>query len=112
MSDNCIFCKVIKRELGTPIILENDTGIVIDDINPQAPKHFLIIPKLHVANILEALPQVNLNRLTELVGLVVEKESLDKGFRLVVNTGELGGQTVEHLHFHLLSGRHMQWPPG
>ncbi len=112
MDDNCIFCKVITGNLKVPIIHENETGIAINDINPMAPQHFLIIPKFHVANILESGSLINLNKLFELVNLLVTEQELHNGFRLVVNTGDDGGQTVQHLHVHLLAGRNLKWPPG
>ena len=110
---DCIFCKIARGEIGT-LIYEDDTVAAFNDANPQAPVHILIVPKIHVANIAE-LNDKNLaaHIFTDVVPELAKKTGVDKsGFRLVVNTGDDGGQTVNHLHVHLLGGRSMTWPPG
>ncbi len=110
---DCIFCKIARGELGT-LIYEDETVAAFNDANPQAPVHVLIVPKIHVANITE-LADKNLaaHIFTEVVPKIAQKTGVDKnGFRLVVNTGDEGGQTVNHLHVHLIGGRKMTWPPG
>jgi diadenosine tetraphosphate (Ap4A) HIT family hydrolase len=113
MSD-CIFCKLASHEIPTDVVYEDDRIFVFRDMSPQAPVHVLIIPKKHIPS---------LDELTEedagLMGYILEKvkeiaalTGLDNGYRLVVNCGEDGMQTVKHLHFHLLGKRMMKWPPG
>jgi histidine triad (HIT) family protein len=111
-SADCIFCKIIKREIPSKPVLEGDEFIAIADLNPQAPTHVLVMPKKHFANIKEVTDAGELGRLYQAAVKVAEKEGLGKGFRLVANTGDDGGQTVHHLHIHVLGGRFMGWPPG
>ncbi len=110
MSD-CIFCKIIAGEIPSPRVYEDDKIIVINDLNPGAPVHALVIPKEHSENILTAKPEIVSYvhaKLPELVKLLGVEE---KGFRIVINTGEEGGQSVPHLHFHILGGKELGWPP-
>lgn len=111
----CIFCEIVKGEMSAEIKGTNSHAIAFNDMNPQAPKHILIIPKKHISSTRE----LNSNNIVVLkhMGLLaneisVEKGFSEKGYRWVINTGKYGGQTVNHLHLHLLSGRHMLWPPG
>ncbi|MDE4541592.1 histidine triad nucleotide-binding protein [Thermoanaerobacterium sp. R66] len=114
MSD-CIFCKIINREIESKIIYEDDYVVAFPDINPQAPVHLLIVPKAHIDSPLD-IDDSN----KELVGHVyviakklAKQYGIDsKGYRIVSNCGDDGGQTVHHIHFHLLGGRFMTWPPG
>ncbi len=114
MSD-CIFCKIASGQIPTNYIYEDEKVVAFNDIEPQAPHHILIIPKEHISSALE----IN-NDNGDIVShifcvaskIAKEKGFADKGFRLVNNCGEHGGQTVGHLHFHLLAGRYLQWPPG
>ena len=113
MSD-CIFCKIANKEIDSQLIFEDDKIVAFRDLNPQAPQHILIIPKKHFANILEVddkelAAHIFVDVIPKIAKLVGVESS---GFRLVINTGNDGGQTVEHLHIHLLGGRNMQWPPG
>lgn len=111
MSD-CIFCKIISGTIATPKIYEDDVFIVIKDINATAPCHLLLIPKIHTDNILTTPPEVIshiCSKLNEITGVAQIK---DAGFRVVINTGANGGQTVNHLHLHLLGGRELTWPAG
>lgn len=110
---DCIFCKIARGEIGK-LIYEDETVAAFNDASPQAPVHVLIVPKVHVTNITE-LADKNLaaHIFTEVVPKIAQDTGVDKtGFRLVVNTGDEGGQTVNHLHIHLLGGRKMMWPPG
>ncbi len=113
--ESCLFCKIIKKEIPAEIIDENDHAIFIKDISPQAPEHFLAIPRKHYPSI-QAIPPEDHTLLKELMVSVAEfvkAHKLDeKGYRLVLNSGERSGQTVFHIHIHILSGRAMQWPPG
>lgn len=116
MNDNCIFCRIAKKEIPTQAVYEDDLVIAFNDIEPQAPVHVLVIPKEHKDNIL-ALEKdgtaLAAHIITVAVPEIAKKLELDKkGFRLVVNTGEDGGQTVGHLHVHILGGRSLAWPPG
>lgn len=111
----CIFCEIVKKNIPANIVYESDDILAFEDISPQAPTHILIIPKKHVANILEIESNDGklLENLLEAIRELVSKLNLkDRGFRVVTNTGDEGGQTVHHLHFHLLGGRPLSWPPG
>jgi histidine triad (HIT) family protein len=114
MSD-CIFCKIIKGEIPAPRIYEDEHALVFNDINPQAPVHMLAIPRDHYASVHE-VPATRMEIITHLfaaVNKVIESKGLDKkGYRLVVNSGDIAGQAVPHIHVHILSGRAMKWPPG
>lgn len=112
MSENCIFCKIVRKEIPSKLIKEDDEYFAINDINPQAPTHILIIPKEHVDNIVQFQSMEKLGRLFQKAKELVEIAGLKNGFRLVINTGDDGGQTVNHLHIHLLGGRALKWPPG
>jgi histidine triad (HIT) family protein len=109
---NCIFCKIIDRQIPSNIVSEDETYVAIRDVNPQGPTHILILPKNHIANITQAKDAQSLGSLFMKVGEIAKSEKLDKGFRTVINTGDDGGQTVDHLHIHLIGGRPMLWPPG
>lgn len=113
MLNNCIFCQIVKREKKAKILYEDEIVLAFYDINPQAPYHILVIPKKHIENLLEIGEEDR-----EILGhifWVINKISKDlcfSSFRVVTNTGREVGQSVFHLHFHLLSGRRMGWPPG
>lgn len=103
---DCIFCKIIKKEIPSTIILENDSLIAIKDINPQAPVHILIMSKKHFSTILECKDKGLLGDMLSMGSQAAEKLGVSKkGFRVVINTNADGGQTVFHLHMHLLAGR-------
>ena len=113
--DNCIFCKIIKGEIPSKKIYEDDEVLAFHDITPQAPVHFLIIPKRHIANLSETEPEdcALLGRLLlKARELAAQLGCGEKGFRLVINCKSHGGQTVDHLHLHILGGRYLKWPPG
>lgn len=113
--EDCIFCKIIKKQIPSKLVYEDDKVIGFNDISPKAPIHIVIIPKEHIAD-LNCLSEEQ----AELIGhifIAAKKIALslgiaESGYRLVTNCGEHGGQTVQHIHFHLLGGRMLQWPPG
>ncbi|MDR1996996.1 MAG: HIT domain-containing protein [Candidatus Margulisbacteria bacterium] len=106
----CIFCQIINKEIPSAPVYEDANVLVIPDISPQAPLHWLIIPKIHTESLSSVLPDQALACLLVIQRLV--KEKAVKDYRIVVNTGAEAGQSVPHLHFHLLSGRSLAWPPG
>ncbi len=110
--ENCIFCRIIAGEIPSGKVYEDDTIFAFKDIQPQAPIHILIIPKLHCSSVLDAEPVTVAHMISVANGLAKDMGLDDKGFRLVINTGKDGGQSVGHLHLHLLGGRSLQWPPG
>ncbi len=113
MPESCLFCRMVKGEIPADVVARTDDAIAFRDISPKAPKHLLVIPKRHVASLDEADHSIDLDALMRLAAQVARNEGLAKsGYRVVVNTGEDGGQTVNHLHLHLLGGRQMTWPPG
>ena len=109
-----LFEKIIAREIPAAIVYEDDSVLAFRDINPQAPVHVLIVPKKPVARIAEARTddQQLLGYLLLQAAEVARRLDLKNGYRLVINNGADGGETVEHLHIHILGGRHMAWPPG
>ncbi|MDX2107894.1 MAG: histidine triad nucleotide-binding protein [Candidatus Melainabacteria bacterium] len=113
---NCIFCKIVKGEIPSKFLLETQDVVAFNDISPQAPTHVLIIPREHVKDISKlsesAADRALLGTLFQQAAELALKLKLENGFRLVVNTGDEGGQTVHHLHLHLIGGRQMIWPPG
>ena len=109
-----LFEKIINKEISADILYEDDLAIIINDINPQAPTHLLIIPKKVIPKLSDATAEDKevLGHLMLLAGKIAEDLGLDETFRLVVNNGVKAGQSVFHLHLHLLSGRNLSWPPG
>lgn len=109
-----IFSKIIRREIPADIVYEDDLAIAFRDVNAQAPVHILVIPKKPIPKLADAQPedQALLGHLLLVVQRVAAQEGLTQGYRTVINTGEDGGQTVYHLHLHILGGRFMAWPPG
>ena len=112
MSENCIFCKIAKKEIQTKLIFENEEFVAFNDIKPVSPTHVLVIPKKHYSNMLEVKENDTLGKLLNTVKEVANQLQLNEGFRTVINTGDNGGQTVHHLHIHILGGRFHKWPPG
>jgi len=110
--NSCIFCRIIQGQLSSNIVWQDDSAIAIRDLNPQAPSHILVIPREHMSDITECKDSQILGSLFHKTSIVAAQEGLNKGFRIVVNTGSDGGQTVAHLHIHVLGGRAMSWPPG
>ncbi len=115
MSNDCIFCKIITGKVRAEIVDQNQYVLAFRDINPQAPTHILIIPKKHISSSRE-LKKINIKYFSEMTFLAqkiaIDEEIFKEGYRLVINTGDNGGQTVNHIHLHLLGGRKMNWPPG
>ena len=113
--EGCIFCKIIKKEIPANTVFEDEKMIAFNDINPQAPLHILLIPKEHFPSLNE-IPEEKKNILSHLLlkarQIAQEKGIAEKGYRIVLNTARDSGQDVLHIHFHLLAGRRMQWPPG
>lgn len=110
---NCLFCQMVAGEIKTDSVYEDDKILAFRDINPQAPVHLLIIPKLHIAT-LNDLSDKELagNLLTAAIQLAKQEGLAEEGYRTVFNCNKKGGQEVFHLHMHLLGGRQMIWPPG
>ncbi len=111
----CLFCKIVEKKIPAKLVHEDEDTLAFDDIHPQAPVHTLVIPKRHVGSV-QDLGETDQTLLARLL-LTCRKVANDKGlagsgFRLVANTGRDGGQTVFHLHFHVMGGRSMGWPPG
>ena len=114
MSD-CLFCKIVKQAIPAKVVHEDDRSLAFDDINPQAPVHTLIIPKQHVSAVQDCVDQgrdLLAHLLAVCTKVAKEKGLSESGYRIVTNTGRDAGQTVFHLHFHVLGGRHLSWPPG
>ena len=113
---DCIFCKIAAKEIPSSLVYEDEQVVAFKDLEPQAPVHVLVIPKKHVESVL-ALQEEDKALAAHILVDVIPKLAkelgvAEKGFRVVANTGDEGGQSVKHLHFHLLGGRSMQWPPG
>lgn len=113
--EDCLFCKIINKEIKSSIVFESDNVLIFKDILPKAPVHLLAVPKKHIASILEIekLDSAVLKELMEEMGRIALEMGLDEeGFRIVTNTGSGAGQSVEHLHFHIMGKRKFNWPPG
>lgn len=114
-SPDCIFCKIVAGDIPADIVHEGEHVIAFRDINAQAPTHVQVIPRTHVAHIADFDAASDAEWLVELFAAareVARAEGLDKGFRLVINNGALSGQSVPHVHLHVLGGRQLGWPPG
>ena len=113
MSDSCLFCRIVRREIPAKLVHEDEQTLAFRDIDPKAPTHVLVIPKTHVPSLNEATDAEMLGRLMLVARDIAQTEGLTTdGYRTVVNTGAHAGQTVFHIHLHLLGGRQMTWPPG
>ncbi len=112
--DDCLFCKIIKGEIPSAKVYEDDSVFAFRDINPQAPVHILVIPKIHIKSAAEITPENSavIAHIFEVIALIAKQEGLDDGFRVVNNCGDIANQTVKHLHFHLMGGRNFTWPAG
>jgi histidine triad (HIT) family protein len=113
--DQCIFCRIIERRVAARIVFEDDEIVAFEDTNPQAPIHTLIVPRKHLASLKDASPDDAplLGRLFMVAAQLARARGLEsKGYRTVLNTGSWAGQSVFHLHLHLLGGRVFRWPPG
>ena len=113
-TQDTIFGKIIRKEIPADIVYEDDLALAFRDINPQAPVHILVIPKERIAKLSDAESQNHalMGHLLLTVKRVAQQVGLTNGYRVVINNGVDGGQTVDHLHLHILGGRQMTWPPG
>jgi len=109
---DCIFCKIINGEIPSTKVYEDADFYALRDVNPVAPTHILVIPRQHIPSIDEATDPLLTGRLIHTATQIANAEGLTKGYRLVINNGVQGGQSVNHLHVHMLAGRKMKWPPG
>jgi histidine triad (HIT) family protein len=110
---DCLFCKIATGEIPATVVATNERHVAFRDVNPQAPTHILAIPRRHVASLNDVADAAVLGDLLAFVRDVARGEGLaERGYRVVLNTNSDGGQTVFHLHAHLLGGRRMRWPPG
>lgn len=112
---DCIFCKIVSGDIPSTKVYEDDKILAFKDLNPEAPQHILVIPKQHIESVSHAKEedmallgyiQLKIAEIAKSIGIA------DQGYRIVTNIGDYGGQTVHHLHYHVLGGRHLQWPPG
>ena len=111
---DCIFCKIANGKIPTTKVYEDETVIAFNDLEPQAPVHILVIPKEHIASMAEITGENSavVAHIFEVISQIAKEKGLDDGFRVVSNCGESAGQSVKHLHFHLLGGREFGWPAG
>ena len=113
--EDCIFCKIIKGDIPSEKVYEDDLVLAFNDLTPQAPTHTLVIPKEHIssANDIDDSNSAVIGHIFKVISEIAKDQGFDKdGYRIVNNCGSDGGQTVDHIHFHLLAGRQLQWPPG
>ncbi len=111
---DCIFCKIVNGEIPSNKVYEDDKVLAFYDLEPQAPEHILIIPKQHIASAAEITSDNSsvIAHIFEVAAIIAKEKSLDNGFRIVNNCGDSAGQTVKHIHFHLMGGRDFGWPAG
>jgi histidine triad (HIT) family protein len=115
VTDNCLFCKIARKEIPATVVYEDNHVLAFRDINPGAPVHILVIPRQHIESMatVEAGQAALIGHLLTAAAEIARAEKIaESGYRLVANTGKEGGQSVYHLHFHLMGGRQMSWPPG
>ena len=113
MSRDCLFCRIVRGEVPAALVAETPQCVAFRDINPQAPVHVLVIPREHVASLDEARDAALVGRLSLLAAEIARREGVaDSGYRTVINTNADAGQSVPHIHLHLLGGRSLGWPPG
>ena len=113
--ENCVFCKIIRHHASAKFVYEDESVVAVEDVNPQAPVHLLVIPREHLPSLMEATPEHSalLGKLLTVAALLARERHLEaKGYRTVINTGSAAGQSVFHLHVHVLGGRVFHWPPG
>jgi histidine triad (HIT) family protein len=111
---SCTFCKIVGGQIPSTAVFEDELGYAFADLNPKAPVHVLIVPRVHIGSLDDTNEshRALLGHLLWAAAEIARKKGLKSGYRIVVNTGEDGGQTVDHLHLHLLGGRLLTWPPG
>ena len=112
MTDSCLFCRIVRGEIPAKIVRQDEHTVAFRDIDPKAPTHILVIPKEHVPSLDEATDPTMVGRLMLAAAEIARSEGITDGYRTVVNTGAGAGQTVFHIHLHLLGGRKLTWPPG
>jgi histidine triad (HIT) family protein len=113
MADDCLFCRIVRREIPATMVFEDDHVVAFRDINPQAPTHVVVVPREHVASLNDAADAALIGRLSLTAAKIARTEGVaESGYRTVVNTNRDAGQTVFHIHLHLLGGRRLTWPPG
>ncbi|MBQ4362887.1 MAG: histidine triad nucleotide-binding protein [Oscillospiraceae bacterium] len=112
--DNCLFCKIIKGDIPSTKVYEDEYCYAFNDIDPQAPTHILVIPKEHIRSAAAVTPENSkyVSHIFEVIAKLAEEKGMTEGFRVVSNCGESAGQSVFHLHFHVMSGRPFTWPAG
>ena len=113
MSADCLFCRIVRREIPATLVHEDEHCVAFRDIGPKAPTHILVIPRQHVSTLDDVTDPLLIGRLMIVAAQIARTENLvEAGYRTVINTNAGGGQTVFHLHVHVLGGRRMTWPPG
>jgi histidine triad (HIT) family protein len=113
MSDQCLFCRIVRKEIPAQIVAETDDCVAFRDINPQAPVHVLVVPRRHVESLDRADDAAMVGRLALVAAELARREGIaERGYRTVINTNADAGQSVAHIHLHLLGGRQLAWPPG
>jgi histidine triad (HIT) family protein len=113
VADDCLFCRIVRGEIPAQIVAETDDCVAFRDVDPQAPVHVLVVPREHVASLSDAQDPAMVGRLALLAARIADDAGIaQSGYRTVINTNGDAGQTVPHIHLHLLGGRHMGWPPG
>ena len=113
MAETCLFCRIATGEIPTKFVAETDEAVAFRDIDPKAPVHVLVIPRQHLTSLATAEDEEVLGQLLMLAAKVARSEGIsESGYRVVANTGHDGGQSVDHLHFHVMGGRRLTWPPG
>ena len=113
MADDCLFCKIIRGEIPATLVYENDRVVAFRDIKPEAPTHILVVPREHTPSLNEAADAATIGELSLAAARIAKAEGVaDSGYRTVINTNRDAGQTVFHVHLHLLGGRALAWPPG
>ncbi|MEP7086440.1 MAG: histidine triad nucleotide-binding protein [Gemmatimonadota bacterium] len=113
MSDDCLFCRIIRGEVPATLVAQTPECVAFRDIDPQAPTHVVIVPREHIPTLSDVKNPLIVGQMSRLATDIAEGEGIGaSGYRVVINTRDDGGQTVHHLHMHLLGGRRMKWPPG
>jgi histidine triad (HIT) family protein len=113
MADDCLFCRIVRGEIPAKLVFEDEHCIAFRDINPQAPTHILVVPREHVESLDRTADSVLIGRLLLAAAAIARQENVaEVGYRAVINTNRAAGQTVFHLHVHVLGGRPLEWPPG
>lgn len=115
MTRDCLFCRILNKQMESKVVHEDESCIAFEDINPQAPTHILVVPRRHIASLNEVAAEdaALLGHLQLVAAQLAQQRGLaDSGYRIVLNTGRGAGQSIFHLHLHVLGGRGMRWPPG